>query len=76
MVSWYCYVNLFRSFIDVQVDSLKRTLKSFFGDQPLLSPDLSRVVNTKNFGRLTKLLDDERASGKIVHGGERDEKLL
>ncbi|CAN6459074.1 unnamed protein product [Victoria cruziana] len=70
------YIITTKSFAPKLVDSLKRTLKSFFGDQPLLSPDLSRVVNTKNFGRLTKLLDDERASGKIVHGGERDEKLL
>ncbi|XP_031504270.1 aldehyde dehydrogenase family 3 member H1-like isoform X1 [Nymphaea colorata] len=70
------YIITTKSFAPKLIESLKQTLTSFFGDKPLLSPDLSRIVNTNHFSRLTKLLDDQRAFGKIVHGGERDEKLL
>jgi len=38
--------------------------------------DLSRIVNANHFARLSKLLDDDKVSGKIVHGGERDKAKL
>ena len=55
-----------------QVDSLKLQLLKFYGEEPLKSDDLSRVVNSNHFNRLIKLLDDDKVSGKIVHGGQRD----
>ncbi|XP_065881662.1 aldehyde dehydrogenase family 3 member H1 [Euphorbia lathyris] len=58
------------------VDSLKKELEHFYGKQPLESKDLSRIVNSTHFARLTKLLDEDKVSGKIVHGGERDETNL
>jgi aldehyde dehydrogenase (NAD+) len=58
------------------VDALKTELESFYGKNPLESKDLSRIVNSNHFARLTKLLDDDKVSGKIVHGGEKDETKL
>lgn len=40
------------------------------------SNDLARIVNPRHFSRLAKLLDDDKVSGKIVHGGQRDEHRL
>ncbi|MED6184692.1 Aldehyde dehydrogenase 3 member H1 [Stylosanthes scabra] len=62
--------------IDLKVDSLKTELEKFYGKNPLESKDLSRIVNSNHFGRLIKLLDDEKVSGKIVFGGEKDESKL
>lgn len=58
------------------MDALKTELESFYGKNPLESKDLSRIVNSNHFARLTKLLDDDKVSGKIVHGGEKDETKL
>ncbi|KAI5589235.1 hypothetical protein BDE02_05G148700 [Populus trichocarpa] len=58
------------------VDSLKKELEAFYGKNPLESKDLSRIVNSNHFSRLTKLLDEDKVSGKIVYGGERDEANL
>lgn len=43
-----------------------------YGEDPLESKDLSRIVNQTHFNRLIKLLDDPNVSDKIVHGGQRD----
>ncbi|MQL72749.1 hypothetical protein Taro_005141 [Colocasia esculenta] len=58
------------------VEALKTTLVKFYGKDPLASNDLSRIVNSNHFRRLTDLLDDDKVSDKIVHGGQRDEASL
>ncbi|KAK7301403.1 hypothetical protein RJT34_12266 [Clitoria ternatea] len=58
------------------VDTLKTELEKFYGKNPLESKDLSRIVNSNHFNRLSKLLDDDKVSGKIVYGGEKDESKL
>ncbi|XP_050895278.1 uncharacterized protein LOC127101890 [Lathyrus oleraceus] len=56
-----------------QVDALKTELENCFGKNPIESNDLSRIVNSNHFARLLKFLDDDKVSGKIVYGGEKDE---
>lgn len=58
------------------MDALKTELEQFYGKNPLESKDLSRIVNSNHFDRLVKLLDDDKVSGKIVHGGEKDKSKL
>eukprot|EP00262_Sarcandra_glabra_P002052 TRINITY_DN122_c0_g1_i1.p1 TRINITY_DN122_c0_g1~~TRINITY_DN122_c0_g1_i1.p1 ORF type:complete len:491 (-),score=94.23 TRINITY_DN122_c0_g1_i1:151-1623(-) len=70
------YIITPKSFAPKLVDALKCTLEKFYGKDPLHSKDLSRIVNSNHFTRLTKLLDDDKVSGKVVHGGDRDEKRL
>lgn len=45
---------------------IKKCLHNFYGDDPALSPDYARIINQKQFDRLTRLLQD----GDIVIGGE------
>ncbi|PRQ26583.1 putative aldehyde dehydrogenase (NAD(+)) [Rosa chinensis] len=66
------YMLTTKDFAPQLVEALKRELDNFFGKNPLQSKDLSRIVNSNHYARLTKLLDEEDVSGKIVHGGERD----
>lgn len=58
------------------MDALKSELEKFYGKNPLESKDISRIVNSNHFARLIKLLDDDKVSGKIVYGGEKDESKL
>ncbi|KAL8167226.1 hypothetical protein V2J09_008725 [Rumex salicifolius] len=70
------YVITTKDFAPKLVDALKDCLEKFYGVEPLSSNDLSRIVNLRHFDRLSKLLDDDKASGKIVFGGQRDETRL
>lgn len=46
--------------------AIAKCIKEFYGDNPLMSQDYARIINQKQFDRLTKLLQD----GKIIIGGE------
>ncbi|XP_044480379.1 aldehyde dehydrogenase family 3 member H1-like [Mangifera indica] len=70
------YVVTTKDYAPKLVDSLKCELEKFFGEKQLESKDLSRIVNSNHFTRLSNMLDDEKVSGKIVHGGERDKSNL
>jgi aldehyde dehydrogenase (NAD+) len=59
-----------------QIAALKEELENFFGKDPIESKDTSRIVSPTQFARLIKLLDEDKASDKIVLGGQRDEKKL
>ncbi|KAI8531354.1 hypothetical protein RHMOL_Rhmol11G0130000 [Rhododendron molle] len=65
-----------KDFAPKLIDALKLELEKFFGKDPLISEDLSRIVSSNHFARLTKLLDDDKVSGKIVHGGRRNKDSL
>ncbi|XP_038899561.1 aldehyde dehydrogenase family 3 member H1-like isoform X2 [Benincasa hispida] len=70
------YIITTKEFAPKLVESLKQELERFYGKNPLETKDLSRIVNDKHFDRLTRLLDDDKISGKIVHGGEKDKTKL
>lgn len=70
------YIVTTKSFAPQLVDSLKRVLTRFYGEDPLQSADLSRVVNSKHFKRLTDLIEEKKVADKIVFGGQTDEKQL
>ena len=52
------------------VSHMEGTIHRFYGDDPKLSPDYGRVINSRNFDRLVGLL----SSGKAVIGGQTDPK--
>lgn len=58
------------------LDAMKLELEKFYGNDPLKSGDISRIVNANHFHRLSKLLDDNKVVDKVVHGGQRDENNL
>ncbi|KAI4337834.1 hypothetical protein L6164_016203 [Bauhinia variegata] len=70
------YIITTKDYAPKLVDALKTELEAFYGEHPLESKDLSRIVNSNHFARLTKLLDEDKVSGKIVYGGERNESKL
>ncbi|KAG6591882.1 Aldehyde dehydrogenase family 3 member H1, partial [Cucurbita argyrosperma subsp. sororia] len=70
------YVITTKEFAPKLVESLKQELERFYGKNPLETKDLSRIVNAYHFDRLIKLLEDDKISGKIVHGGEKDKSKL
>ncbi|KAK3136250.1 hypothetical protein QOZ80_5BG0430400 [Eleusine coracana subsp. coracana] len=64
------------SFAPKLVESLEKVLLKFYGKDPLQSPDLSQIVNSNHFNRLSRLMDEEMVSDKVVFGGQRDELQL
>lgn len=60
----------------VQIDSLRCELEQFFGQDPMKSQDISRIVSSSHFARLVQLLDEDNVSDKVVFGGQRDENQL
>lgn len=57
-----------------QIDALKNELLEFFGENPMKSKDMSRLVNLYHSKRLTSLMDE--VSDKIVVGGQSNEEEL
>ncbi|XP_048231180.1 aldehyde dehydrogenase family 3 member F1 isoform X2 [Ricinus communis] len=58
------------------IDSLRRIIRKFYGENPKESTSLSKIVNRKNFNRLCGLLKDPLVEASIVHGGSSDEENL
>jgi aldehyde dehydrogenase (NAD+) len=53
---------------DALLNRLVSTIREFYGDDPMQSPDFGRIVNERHHARLTRLLD--RAD--VVTGGDAD----
>ncbi|KAJ4950289.1 hypothetical protein NE237_027121 [Protea cynaroides] len=70
------YIITTKSFAPTLIDALKQALEEFFGKDLLQSKDISRIVNSKHYARLSNYLDEDKVSSKIIHGGQRDEKQL
>lgn len=70
------YIITTKDYATKLVDTFKKELEKFYGKNPLESKDISRIVNYNHFTRLTKLLDEDKVSGKVVYGGEKDEANL
>jgi aldehyde dehydrogenase (NAD+) len=62
------YVLVFKDVAEEFLRLLKETLLQFYGEDPQKSPDYGRIINSKHFDRVTRLL----ASGTIYHGGQYD----
>ncbi|GAB2239090.1 hypothetical protein Droror1_Dr00025003 [Drosera rotundifolia] len=65
-----------KDFAPKLIDALRTELERSFGKDPMQSKDISRIVNLHHFRRLTKLLDEDGISSKIVLGGQTDEQDL
>jgi aldehyde dehydrogenase (NAD+) len=64
------YVLVHASLEEAFISELKTSIVSFYGNDPKNSPDYCRIVNDRNFERLTGLLE----GGEIFHGGDVDSK--
>jgi aldehyde dehydrogenase (NAD+) len=50
------------------IDYLKEEITKAYGDNPSLSPDYARIINTKNWQRLVNMMQ----SDKVFFGGQTD----
>ncbi len=57
---------------DEFVRLMGETIREFYGDDPIHSPDYGRIINRKNFDRLAALI----GSGTVAHGGHTDAEQL
>jgi aldehyde dehydrogenase (NAD+) len=64
------YVLVWPEVKDAFVWQMQVAIHKFYGDDPKLSPDYGRVINSRNFDRLVGLL----SSGKAVIGGQTEAK--
>ena len=62
------YILIDRSIKAAFLEKLTAAINEFFGDDPFQSPDLSRIINQRQFDRLSSLLD----SGTAIVGGNTD----
>ncbi len=62
------YLLIDRTVKDAFLTKLIAAIREFFGDDPSQSADLSRIINQRQFDRLTRLL----SSGTVLVGGETD----
>jgi aldehyde dehydrogenase (NAD+) len=62
------YVLVHRDIKAELLSHLTRTIQDFYGDNPAVSPDYGRIINDRQFERLTSLL----ATGQVLMGGEQD----
>jgi len=62
----YCLVH--SAIKEVFVEKMKKTIRDFYGEDPMQSVDYARIINDRHFQRLTRLLSD----GKIIAGGKTD----
>ncbi|THG04607.1 hypothetical protein TEA_022664 [Camellia sinensis var. sinensis] len=70
------YLITTKGFAPKLIESLRSELKVFFGEDTMESKDLSRIVNLHHFKRLSRLMDEDKVSDKIVLGGHRIENQL
>lgn len=62
------YILLDRTIKKDFLDSIKKCIQEFYGDNPAKSPDYARIINKRHFNRLAAFLND----GKIIAGGQTD----
>ncbi|EFH70241.1 ALDH3H1 [Arabidopsis lyrata subsp. lyrata] len=70
------YILTTKEYAPKVIDAMKKELETFYGKNPMESKDMSRIVNSTHFDRLSKLLDEKEVSDKIVYGGEKDRENL
>ncbi len=56
------------------ITELKKTIREFYGENPLESEHLAKIVNEKQFQRLKKLLNGAQHNKQIIFGGEIKEE--
>lgn len=66
------YVLVHASVKEKFIAALKDVVKGFFGEKPEQSYNYGKIINEKQFDRITKYL----SNGKIVYGGRTDKQNL
>ncbi|RAU99574.1 aldehyde dehydrogenase [Paenibacillus sp. YN15] len=70
------YVLAHSAIKDELVRRMKEAIVRFYGEDPSVSPDYGRIINTRHFDRLAAMVEQDRS--RIVHGGamSREERYI
>ncbi len=63
------YIFVHQNIKDKMIAEFKKQIKAFFGDDPKGNSEYCKIINTRHFNRVKKLMN----SGDIIYGGETDE---
>jgi len=66
------YVLIHRKIKEAFIGEMIRTIHSFYGEDPMESPDYARIINERHFNRLLHLTE----KGRILSGGNSRRKDL
>jgi aldehyde dehydrogenase (NAD+) len=66
------YIYVHEDVKDRLLEGLIKEIVDFYGVEPLKSPDYGRIINHKEFNRLSDLIDEK----KLYFGGEKIEEKL
>ena len=58
---------------DSLISNLKNSINDFYGNNPLDSKHLGRIINQNQFNRLNNLLKEAKKNGQIIYGGDSNE---
>ncbi|KAF8056398.1 hypothetical protein N665_1273s0001, partial [Sinapis alba] len=70
------YILTTKEYAPKVIDAMKLELEAFYGKNPMESKDMSRIVNSNHFDRLSKILEEKEVSDKIVYGGQKNRDNL
>ncbi|KAH1151284.1 hypothetical protein GLYMA_16G131700v4 [Glycine max] len=70
------YLLVEKKFSYALIELLKKIIRRFYGENPVESKVISRILNKQHFERLCNLLKDPLVAASIVHGGSVDEENL
>ncbi|KVI09439.1 Aldehyde dehydrogenase, C-terminal [Cynara cardunculus var. scolymus] len=70
------YILTQKKFAPTLVEFLKKHIKKSFGDNPMGSNNIAKIVNKKHFSRLKDLLNEPNVKNSIVYGGSLNEENL
>ncbi|KAK1409895.1 hypothetical protein QVD17_36424 [Tagetes erecta] len=70
------YILTSKKFTPILVEMLQKYIKKSFGDNPMESHSITRIINKKHFSRLKGLLDEPGVKSSIVYGGKSNEECL
>jgi len=59
---------------DSLISNLKKSINDFYGNMPLDSKHIGRIINQKQFNRLNDLLEQAKKNNQIIYGGDSNEK--
>lgn len=62
------YLLVHKTVKEALLNSIKKNIDEFYGDNPATSPDYARIINHTQFNRLLRLLQD----GQVIIGGQTD----
>ncbi|KAF4347057.1 hypothetical protein F8388_009302 [Cannabis sativa] len=70
------YLLVEANFAPTVIEMLKKTIKRFYGEKPIESKSLARIVNQRHFERLTGFLKDPLVAASIIHDPPLDAAIM